>query len=88
MNQVNEDAQDFLTEDERNTLEKRTETNRVFTLEVPIIEPNLRMTVIKLRKWKMKKVYLYLLSGKWYEIGVRNELEEGNTMQVWSFRVQ
>ncbi|KAK1361384.1 hypothetical protein POM88_045858 [Heracleum sosnowskyi] len=88
LNQVREDAQDFLTEDEKNTLEKRTERNRVFTLEVPLIEPNLQMTVIKLRKWKMKKVYLYLLSGKWYQIARRNVLEEGNTMQVWSFRVQ
>ncbi|WOG90576.1 hypothetical protein DCAR_0309820 [Daucus carota subsp. sativus] len=78
INQVREDAKEFLTEEE---------ISRV-PMELPFIEPNLDLTRIVIRKWNYSgKSSSYALSGPWSAIRTRNNLQAGLEMQLWSFRV-
>lgn len=76
--QIREDAKDFLTENEL----------LLVPIEVPLIEPNLNLTKIVIRKWNYSnKSSSYALSGPWNQITLRNNLEAGMEMQLWCFRV-
>lgn len=81
----------FLREDERDHLQGRTSNGNVNDIKVVMIEPTTRHTVLNLKRWDMKKkkggTKNYVLAGGWYDVVERNNLEAGDLIQLWSFRV-
>ncbi|KAF3441403.1 hypothetical protein FNV43_RR15317 [Rhamnella rubrinervis] len=77
----------FLKPDEMKSLSAKE------TKKVPIIDPKLDHTTLVLTQWNMKKKtgktsFLYVLRSKWYKVAEDNDLQEGQVLQVWSFRVE
>ncbi|KAJ0084153.1 hypothetical protein Patl1_29544 [Pistacia atlantica] len=73
---VNQVEQEFLTPEEKEIVEKAGK------LIVFLIEPSLEVREIVLAKWNG----LYVLITGWNNVKARNELKEGDEVQVWSFR--
>ncbi|KAF3441402.1 hypothetical protein FNV43_RR15316 [Rhamnella rubrinervis] len=77
----------FLKPDEMKSLSAKE------TKKVPIIDPKLDHTTLVLTQWDLKKKSgktssQYVLRSKWYKVAEDNNLQEGQVLQVWSFRVQ
>ncbi|KAK1405224.1 hypothetical protein POM88_004829 [Heracleum sosnowskyi] len=87
INQLREEAKDFLTEDEKMIFERRDADGKIETMQVPLLEPNLNRSIINFTKWNLKTSFWYVLLGSWTEMQKRNHLEVGMDLQVWSFRV-
>ncbi|KAK1391234.1 hypothetical protein POM88_010290 [Heracleum sosnowskyi] len=75
--QIRKDAEGFLTENEVLSL----------PITVPLIEPDLNLSQIDIRKWNYSGSSSYMLSGPWSAVRNRNKLQDGMLLQLWSFRV-
>ncbi|KAA0032105.1 B3 domain-containing protein [Cucumis melo var. makuwa] len=53
---------------------------------VEIIEPDCTVSLITLSKWETRKGVAYVLITEWNGLVERNDLKEGDLMQLWSFR--
>ncbi|KAL6194028.1 hypothetical protein ACLB2K_035112 [Fragaria x ananassa] len=75
---------EVLNEQEREEIEVRKHG-----LEVRVIQPCLDEKTLQLRKWSSPSgSYSYVLNSCWKHVGKReNNICPGNTIQVWSFRV-
>jgi hypothetical protein len=79
---------DFLSIEEQVSLEKKEADGKHFKgMEVPLIEPGLKESSIFLKKWKLGSSCSYMLSNPWINVAGRNGLKSGNSIQLWSFRV-
>jgi hypothetical protein len=79
---------DFLRREEQVILEKKEADGKHFKgMKVPLIEPGLKESSIFLKKWKLGSSCSYMLSNPWINIAGRNGLKSGNSVQLWSFRV-
>jgi hypothetical protein len=79
---------DFLSREEQVSLEKKKADGKHFKgTKVPLIEPSLQESSIFLKKWKLGSSYSYMLSNPWINMAGRNGLKSGNSVQLWSFRV-
>jgi hypothetical protein len=79
---------DFLSREEQVILEKKEADGKHFKgMKVPLIEPGLKESSIFLKKWKLGSSCSYMLSNPWINIAGRNGLKSGNSVQLWSFRV-
>jgi hypothetical protein len=79
---------DFLSKEEQVSLEEKEADGIHFKgMEVPLIEPDLQVSTIFLKKWKLGSSNCYMLSKPWIKVAERNQLEPSNTIQLWSFRV-
>ncbi|XP_041009293.1 putative B3 domain-containing protein At3g24850 [Juglans microcarpa x Juglans regia] len=77
---------DFLREGERDYLRRQND------MEVPFIEPSDVFSKIVLRQWDMRKTRgktssMYVLRKCWHDVTLTNDLQDGDVVQVWSFRV-
>lgn len=75
---------EFLTGDEKRGIEG-------CKINVKLIEPSLQVSELRFTKWKMPKgggkySYNYALISGWKNVKNKNRLQEGDTVQVWSFR--
>lgn len=75
---------EFLTDDEKRGIEG-------CKINVKLIEPSLQVSELRFTKWKMPKgggkySYNYALISGWKNVKNKNRLQEGDTVQVWSFR--
>ncbi|KAF3441401.1 hypothetical protein FNV43_RR15315 [Rhamnella rubrinervis] len=80
-------SDNFLKPDEMKSLSAKK------TIKVPIIDPKLDHTTLVMTQWDMEKdngkiSSQYVLRSKWYKVAEDNNLQEGQVLQVWSFRVQ
>ncbi|KAL8213915.1 hypothetical protein R6Q57_003364 [Mikania cordata] len=86
MNQLEND--DFLTVDEIQILNKRTQ--KVNEIEVRLLGPTLEMykDPMKLKMWHMSSTANYVLTTHWHRFWVENKvhLPKDAKIQVWSFR--
>ncbi|OIW21705.1 hypothetical protein TanjilG_08325 [Lupinus angustifolius] len=62
-------------------------------ISVTLIQPSLNLTKLTLVRWDMRKENgtnssNYVLRSSWMNVVNSNQLEEGDKVQVWSFRVQ
>ena len=75
---------EVLNEQEREEIEFRKHG-----LEVRVIQPCLEEKTLQLRKWSSPSgSYSYVLNSGWKHVGKReNNICPGNTIHVWSFRV-
>ncbi|XP_071708955.1 B3 domain-containing protein At2g32645-like [Rutidosis leptorrhynchoides] len=84
MNQVL--THDFLTEDEKRYLDMHKE------IEVQLVGPNLQMyeESMDFKVWSMSSSKNYVLKRCWFDFWEKNkvDLQEGELIQVWSFRVE
>jgi hypothetical protein len=79
---------DFLRSEEQLSLEEKEADGRHFKgKKVQLIEPGLQLSTIILKKWKLGSRNYYVLSNTWMDVAKRNRLKPGNTIQLWSFRV-
>jgi hypothetical protein len=79
---------EFLSKEEQVRITKKEADEKHFKgMEVALIEPGLQVSTIFLKKWKVGKTYSYVLSKPWIEVKERNKLNQGDTIQLWSFRV-
>jgi hypothetical protein len=79
---------DFLRSEEQLSLEEKEADGRHFKgKKVQLIEPGLQLSTIILKKWKLGCRNYYVLSNTWMDVAKRNRLKPGNTIQLWSFRV-
>jgi hypothetical protein len=79
---------DFLIREEQESLETKEVDGKHFKgMEVPLIKPGLKESSIFLKKWKLGSSCSYMLSNPWINIAKRNGLKSGNSVQLWSFRV-
>ncbi|KAL4319557.1 hypothetical protein GQ457_18G022000 [Hibiscus cannabinus] len=56
-------------------------------MEVRLLEPCMKETTLTFNMWEMSKTKLYVMTKAWNSVVQRNNLGEGNTVQLWSFRV-
>ncbi|KAK8480719.1 hypothetical protein V6N13_090396 [Hibiscus sabdariffa] len=56
-------------------------------MEVRLLEPCMKETTLTFNMWEMSKTKLYVMTKAWNSVVQRNNLAEGNTVQLWSFRV-
>uniref|UniRef100_A0A2C9UHC9 TF-B3 domain-containing protein n=1 Tax=Manihot esculenta TaxID=3983 RepID=A0A2C9UHC9_MANES len=78
---------EFLNEDEKEKLEKDEH------LQVKIIDPNLEVSDMNFRQWKLNKPngshsLTYVFRTHWNEFKKNNGLKEDDIIQVWGFRVE
>ncbi|GMI70813.1 hypothetical protein HRI_000750600 [Hibiscus trionum] len=56
-------------------------------MEVRVLDPSMKETTLTFNIWEMSKTKLYVMTKAWNSVVQSNRLEEGNTVQLWSFRV-
>ncbi|KAL3037984.1 hypothetical protein AAZX31_01G103500 [Glycine max] len=87
---INEIMCEFLTQAEIEKLDERNGSNgkgRLVGLELTVLDPCLREFTLPLKKWSMQRTDTYNLVTDWNSIVSTNEFEEGQELQIWSFRV-
>ncbi|KAG5069026.1 hypothetical protein AAZX31_01G103600 [Glycine max] len=87
---INEIMCEFLTQAEIKKLDERNGSNgkgRLVGLELTVLDPCLREFTLPLKKWSMQRTDTYNLVTDWNSIVSTNEFEEGQELQIWSFRV-
>lgn len=67
-------------------VEEEEKLNREIWWMVEIIEPDCSVSLITLSKWETWKGVAYVFITEWNGLVERNELKEGDLMQLWSFR--
>ncbi|KGN53947.1 B3 domain-containing protein At2g31420 [Cucumis sativus] len=67
-------------------VEEEEQLNRDVWWMVEIIEPDCTVSLITLSKWETWKGVAYVLITEWNGLVERNDLKEGDLMQLWSFR--
>ncbi|XP_038883177.1 B3 domain-containing protein At1g05920-like [Benincasa hispida] len=67
-------------------VEEEEKLNRDIWWMVEIIEPDCSVSLITLSKWETWKGVAYVFITEWNGLVERNELKEGDLMQLWSFR--
>ncbi|XP_059448674.1 putative B3 domain-containing protein At5g35780 [Corylus avellana] len=79
---------DFLRSEEQLSLQEKEADGIHFKgKKVQLIEPGLQLSTIILKKWKLGSRNCYVLSNTWMDVAKRNRLKPGNTIQLWSLRV-
>jgi hypothetical protein len=79
---------DFLRSEEQLGLkEKEADGIHFKGKKMQLIDPGLQLSTIILKKWKLGSRNCYVLSNTWMDVAKRNRLKPGNTIQLWSFRV-
>lgn len=76
---------DFATEEERKLLSEEENKNKK-GMNVVMIDPVLRESVICLKKWKIGSGKVYCLMTQWNSFVEENGLRSGEHIQVWCFR--
>ncbi|GMN43741.1 hypothetical protein TIFTF001_012935 [Ficus carica] len=79
-------SDDFLTEEEKRTLERRREDKHLEGIEVDFISPDLSKTKMMFKKWDLQKSSSYILSRNWHNVAQRNKLKASDIVQIWFFR--
>lgn len=78
---------DFVTEEESRFLSEQDEEQKERNgMNVLIVDPLLRESVIGLKMWKVGSGDIYCLVSEWNSFAQRNSLESGDYIQLWSFR--
>ncbi|KAK8582869.1 hypothetical protein V6N13_069637 [Hibiscus sabdariffa] len=72
---------DFLTGTEAQSLADKN------PMQVRLLEPSMKETTLTFNRWEMSKTKLYVMTKAWNSVVQHNKLEEGNVVQLWSFRV-
>ncbi|KAG4157289.1 hypothetical protein ERO13_D02G053350v2 [Gossypium hirsutum] len=72
---------DFLNEAEAKELDDKN------PMQVLLLDPSMKGTSITLNKWVMGSSSLYVLTNTWNPIVKNNQLKKGDTVQLWSFRM-
>ncbi|PPR81372.1 hypothetical protein GOBAR_AA39346 [Gossypium barbadense] len=72
---------DFLNEAEAKELDDKN------PMQVWLLDPSMKGTSITLNKWVMGSSSLYVLTNTWNPIVKNNQLKKGDTVQLWSFRM-
>ncbi|GAB4857874.1 hypothetical protein Ancab_015779 [Ancistrocladus abbreviatus] len=78
----------FLTDDEREVINSKDEKGNPKGIDTTVIDPSLQIRDIKLRKWCYSSSASYVLVSGWNNVVRHNRLKTGDTVQVWSFRMQ
>ncbi|KAJ8450079.1 hypothetical protein Cgig2_033273 [Carnegiea gigantea] len=73
-----------LTRDEVVESVKRDGRGKVVGFEVMVIEPGLKERRMRFKEWKT--VSSYALLGGWNDLVKKNGVEQGDILQLWSFR--
>jgi hypothetical protein len=56
-------------------------------MSVSVLDPSLELwDRMFIKKWRMVKSETYNITGDWYKLVKKNNLKEGQKVQVWSFR--
>ncbi|KAJ8440969.1 hypothetical protein Cgig2_019998 [Carnegiea gigantea] len=77
-----------LTEEEKQMLEVRDKKDSLVGIRVKVIEPGLRERELTFKKWNYKEnTSSYVLVNSWFEVVVKNELKDGDEIQIWAFRI-
>lgn len=75
--------ENFLTEDEKTKLQYNRH------IQVNLIDPSMHeYNTLQFTCWPMSKTSVYVLVTDWNTVWNDNRLEEGMTVQIWSFRVK
>lgn len=81
----------FVTEEEERKLQHRAGEGEAKTalnyIETWIVGPDLRVRPIWFKKWRFGSKYSYCLMHEWNSFARTYGLKAGNTVRVWSFRV-
>lgn len=67
-------------------LEEEEKLNQEKWMMVEIIEPDSSVSLMTLSKWETRKGPAYVMITEWHGLVERNELKEGDTVNLWSFR--
>ncbi|KAI4305190.1 hypothetical protein L6164_028573 [Bauhinia variegata] len=79
---------EFLSENEKAILDEREgDKGRPSGVEVLLLDQCLREFRISLKKWDMRSVSVYNLVRDWKRVIKENDLQKGDHIQLWSFRV-
>ena len=77
-----------LTETEKRMLEVRDAKKSLVGIRVKVIEPGLQDRELTFKKWHYNENSSnYVLVNNWFEVVVKNELRDGDDIQIWSFRI-
>ena len=77
-----------LTEEEKQMLEVRDKKDSLVGIRVKVIEPGLQERELTFKKWNYKEnTSSYVLVNSWFEVVVKNELKDGDEIQIWTFRI-
>ncbi|XP_021295004.1 B3 domain-containing protein At5g24050-like [Herrania umbratica] len=57
-------------------------------MQVRLLEPSLEEITLSFRRWNMVKSSMYVLTTRWNSVVKNNQLEIGDVVQLWSFRVE
>ncbi|KAL5567035.1 hypothetical protein UlMin_030199 [Ulmus minor] len=77
----------FLNEEEKRTLDEMEENGKNCKgIDVIFIEPCFEKTRMVLKKWRYTNSSSYALNNNWIHIAKKNNMKEGDIVQVWFFR--
>ncbi|XP_010558866.1 PREDICTED: putative B3 domain-containing protein At3g49610 [Tarenaya hassleriana] len=92
--------EDFLTDDERRSIdgmyeESKNTKKKYAGFQVKVIDPMTRTWDLALKRWNMEKSSKndgfssnYSLQKNWNRLAEANEFEEGDGLELWSFRAE
>ncbi|GAU40029.1 hypothetical protein TSUD_258220 [Trifolium subterraneum] len=81
--------ENFLEPNEKSSLDYDREEGRKkrIGMSVSVLDPSLNLyDGMCFKKWRMVKSEIYNITGKWNKLVAKNQLEEGQKVQLWSFR--
>ncbi|PQQ07738.1 uncharacterized protein Pyn_30571 [Prunus yedoensis var. nudiflora] len=81
---------DFLKEKEQSDLDIRDTDKKKRLIGIPVLMLNpsdLSFDSLRLKKWQMGGNHVYNLVSGWRKVAKANKLEEGEMVQLWSFRL-
>jgi hypothetical protein len=79
----------FLEPNEKSSLHYDRKEGRKtrIRMSVSVLDPSLELwDRMSIKKWRMVKCETYNITDDWYELVKKNNLKEGQKVQVWSFR--
>ncbi|EOA29020.1 hypothetical protein CARUB_v10025274mg [Capsella rubella] len=77
---------DFLNEDELEIIDKHFRKKIKKGVDFTLVDSNGKKWGLNLRRWDMRSNSNYALASGWNKVVAGNRLEEGQTLQIWSFR--
>jgi hypothetical protein len=79
----------FLEPNEKSSLhyDRKEGRKQRIGMSVSVLDPSLEVwDRMSIKKWRMVKSEIYNITDDWYELVKKNNLKEGQKVQVWSFR--
>jgi hypothetical protein len=79
----------FLEPNEKSSLhyDRKEGRKRRDGMSMSVLDPSLELwDRMFIKKWRMVKSETYNITGDWYKLVKKNNLKEGQKVQVWSFR--